>query len=200
MNATLVREKLQVADDTDKDFYNECHRKLGYKAEVLIPGVPTKLASALDAIGCVPLKRSTVDEYQRRCQWRQPMMVSCLVTVAVALIAAIGFGVAALVLWNSDWTVGIAATLLVAIPTAMFFLFKACIWEVTPIAHYRQAVPDFALQTALDLKAKLPEVELFIESFEKRKVHDPFLVAVYGGKWYYLEVWNEPGFKQQREV
>jgi hypothetical protein len=71
-------------------------------------------------------------------------------------------------------------------------------WEVVCIKGYHLPIPEFALQTAIDVKTACPEVALFIE--ELRTTKDPFLVAKLGGETYYLEVWNEPGFKQERVV
>jgi len=74
----------------------------------------------------------------------------------------------------------------------------------------RTRIPEFVLQTAVDvtkmmsndgIKYKL-EIEMLIE--KEKVAPDPFLVLVVDGPEryirFYLEVWNEPGFKQRREV
>jgi len=71
-------------------------------------------------------------------------------------------------------------------------------------------VPEFVLQTALDVKKIDPSCVLYVDQLiaipaERTKREpislDPFLVAVtQDGQEHYLEVWNEPGFKQQRMI
>lgn len=84
-------------------------------------------------------------------------------------------------------------------------------WNGMPISRYDKRVPEFALQTACDLKEKCPEAGIYIEELrvESRPAPDPFLVVQikhpsYDGRVatrpYYLEVWNEPKYKQEREV
>lgn len=79
-------------------------------------------------------------------------------------------------------------------------------WFRTGLSSYEGVVPEFALQTALTLRAKLPEVRFEIEHLEVRDepTYDPFLVAVYGGiadnHREYIEVWNEPEFAAKRQV
>lgn len=73
-------------------------------------------------------------------------------------------------------------------------------WIPIPISEYTRLIPEFALQTAVDLKAKCPEAEFFIEELQlKGRTLDPCLVVhdTEGNK-HYLEVWNEPGFIQKR--
>ena len=66
------------------------------------------------------------------------------------------------------------------------------------------AIPEFALQTACDLKERFPNFTFGIDVLEEKKeqpiTYDPFLWM--RGDWdvYYLEVWNEPGYKQERMV
>ena len=62
-------------------------------------------------------------------------------------------------------------------------------------------VPEFALQTAVDLKERCPKASFYIEELGiKLRRLDPFLVVEYAGLRYYVEVWNEPNFEQKREV
>ncbi|MBI3251312.1 MAG: hypothetical protein HYZ62_00190 [Candidatus Andersenbacteria bacterium] len=79
-------------------------------------------------------------------------------------------------------------------------------WQAYSIAEYRKAIPEFAAQTATDLKERFNTLEFVIEELQVRRnerilleLSDPFLVAVLpDGSWYHLEVWNEPTFKGQR--
>lgn len=68
-------------------------------------------------------------------------------------------------------------------------------------SSYSQQIPEFALQTACDLLEELPGLKFYVEELVVRRkpTKDPFLVAEdAAGNFHYLEVWNEPGYKQQR--
>ncbi len=89
-------------------------------------------------------------------------------------------------------------------------------WHSTRLREYEKPIPEFVLQTALDLQTKLPEAQsLHVEWFEPgydserttvstalsgalKIFDDPFLVMKYGDKLYYMEVWNESRFKKER--
>lgn len=75
-------------------------------------------------------------------------------------------------------------------------------WRSFSISEYAGAIPEFVLQTAVELKRKCPEVEFFVEELcFKTVMLDPFLVVKdASGTKYYLEVWNEPGFLQKRAI
>lgn len=66
---------------------------------------------------------------------------------------------------------------------------------------YTRPIPEFALQSALDIKKRCPDAEFVVESFEQQaQVADPFLIVHAGGEEFYIEVWAEHSYKQQREV
>lgn len=78
-------------------------------------------------------------------------------------------------------------------------------WVKTNIKQYQGQVPEFALQTALDIKKRCPNVEIFIDELVAQQVptNDPFLVVkpnTKSYKEYYVEVWNEPRYRQERET
>jgi len=78
-------------------------------------------------------------------------------------------------------------------------------WKMRELASYDEPVPEFALQTALDIKKKHPEVSFYVCVLEENRiVVDPFLVMrVHNGNVihdYYIEVWNESAFTGQREA
>lgn len=58
-------------------------------------------------------------------------------------------------------------------------------------------IPQFALSTAVQVKEKLPNAQLFVEvlTSKNRQLADPFLVAVYGEE-VHLEVWEESRFER----
>ena len=72
-------------------------------------------------------------------------------------------------------------------------------WILIPVNRYKKRIPEFVLQTAIDVKSQFRCVELFVEELQNNP--DPFLVLrLPNGKFLYLEVWNEPGFKKIREI
>jgi len=77
-------------------------------------------------------------------------------------------------------------------------------WEIKPLANYDQPVPEFALATSMELHQRVPEVKFSIDQFvvtKARKItQDPFLIAELGEEKYYIEVWDEPGYKQERKA
>lgn len=73
------------------------------------------------------------------------------------------------------------------------------VWELTEIEKYKEAIPEFVLNKALQIKDHFPEVKIFIEHFSETR--DPFLVVKrMKGEYsametYYVEVWDEPKFE-----
>ena len=64
---------------------------------------------------------------------------------------------------------------------------------------YEGPVPEFALVTAMELHQRVPDVKFTIEELIVNEIpHDPFLVASLNGQKHYVEVWAEPGYKQER--
>jgi hypothetical protein len=72
--------------------------------------------------------------------------------------------------------------------------FKECQSQKIP-------VPDFALETAIRVKEKIPSAILGVNILmdEDRMLGDPFLFMKYNGKQYYLEVWEESKFEDRME-
>jgi hypothetical protein len=60
-------------------------------------------------------------------------------------------------------------------------------------------IPPFALNTAICIKEKMPDADLFVEAAMStdRVLGDPFLCIKYGGAKHYLEVWNEFQFERK---
>lgn len=76
-------------------------------------------------------------------------------------------------------------------------------WQRRSISDTAQAVPAFALQTAMMIHDRLPKAELYIETLTERArdpkpMPDPFLVVSYGDYEAYVEVWDEPKFNAKR--
>jgi hypothetical protein len=74
-------------------------------------------------------------------------------------------------------------------------------WNKTKIADYKQPVPEFVLNKAVQIKRLLPEVRIYIQHLTDHP--DPFLVVATKHKDYecldaeefYIEVWEEPKFE-----
>lgn len=82
--------------------------------------------------------------------------------------------------------------------------FSGPSWEATPIAKYKDAIPEFVVNKAVQIKRALPEAEIFIRHLTEDK--DPFLEVTFGAatEWdadnngserYFVEVWEEPKFE-----
>lgn len=80
--------------------------------------------------------------------------------------------------------------------------FSAGAWVRTKINEYKQPVPEFVLAKAVQIKEKMPECTIYVESLQDHP--DPFLVvgaAKPEYSWrkpdehYYLDVWAEPKFE-----
>lgn len=82
-----------------------------------------------------------------------------------------------------------------------FTRFDGPAWVQEKIAEYKQPVPEFVLAKAVQVKQRVPECEIYIDSLQDHP--DPFLVVVipderqyYPAKErYYIEVWAEPKFE-----
>ena len=75
------------------------------------------------------------------------------------------------------------------------------VWRETPLRGYQHDVPRFALGTAQEVKMRCPQAEIMVEELIKDKaLKDPFLVTKLGKEKFYLEVWDEPGYEQERMV
>ncbi len=70
-------------------------------------------------------------------------------------------------------------------------------WILISLEQYRQPIPEFALYSAVELKKLCPEAVFYIDELPNL---DPFLVVEYKGEYYWIEVWDEPGFKQERAI
>lgn len=71
-------------------------------------------------------------------------------------------------------------------------------WNIISLKNYEKPIPEYVLQTALDIKAKVPDVYFRVSELRTRvrKNLDPFLIVSNFEKEYYIEVWNEPKFQK----
>jgi hypothetical protein len=76
-------------------------------------------------------------------------------------------------------------------------------WRQIPLGEYRKPIPEFALQTAVDLKRACPRAMLNVEELQTGSPKaDPFLTVFdpQTQRNYYLEVWDEPSFSKERQI
>lgn len=75
-------------------------------------------------------------------------------------------------------------------------------WRATELSKYKKAVPSYVLHTALQVHSKMPDAKFMVdEMITESRVPDPFLFVQIGTKTrYYLDVWDEPTFKGERQV
>jgi len=73
-------------------------------------------------------------------------------------------------------------------------------WDKTPIEDYKQPIPEFVLNKAIQIKKAVPDVRIYVEHLSEHP--DPFLVVAmkhkdysFDGETHYIEVWAEPKFE-----
>jgi hypothetical protein len=100
---------------------------------------------------------------------------------------------------NNQWSWGCACSATIGFVILTFV--TECARKHTPgtwvrerYADYTKEIPDDVHDTALLVSERIPEGELFVESY----MEDPFLVLRYKGRDHHLEVWGEHGFKPTR--
>lgn len=80
--------------------------------------------------------------------------------------------------------------------------FDGPAWVRQKISEYKQPVPEFVLAKAIQIKQRVPECEIYVESLQDHP--DPFLIAAIPDtqySWaepkerYVVEVWLEPKFE-----
>lgn len=80
-------------------------------------------------------------------------------------------------------------------------------WTLDHLSSYREPVPDFAIERALQVKEALPGATFYVEHLretvrgiatESKPTPDPFLILAVGHLKLYLDVWDEPKFEGRR--
>lgn len=168
-----------------------------------------QLRSQLRLAGVVPFTTESVEKHKRavigniyKAKCRMLAVVSGIVAAIFLSLSLVGWASEAftrettlpgvLVLSTMGWLV--CVTLVAAV---VFDVKESYQWELYPLQSFTDQVPEFAIQTALDIRSHCPYAEFFVCKLEQ----DPFLCVKIGhSDLCYIEVWNEPGFKQRREV
>lgn len=207
---TLVREKI-VESDFDQETYDKfatnCSNFLGYtllkELEESERG-DRKIAKVLKELNIEPLSNESVEHYKKNeINKKEPRWLGWLALAELVggVILGIYMGLVGL-LMIAVVPVLIMTTVAVA---DLIYGFNGWGWNAVPLRDTRQRIPEFALQTALDVKKKLEEhnvqATFYVDFLEKNRVkYDPFLFLYANGRRWYLEYWNEPNFKAKKEV
>lgn len=191
-----------------------------------------KIRRALANLSDPPFTRQSVTRYKREkmrraIPWREKLSYRAWVAAGIAwlmAIIAVGLAFTTGLVGNAfslsfgaggigmfAFAIFLAVLSFVAFPKAwgdnLVFVKTVPVWTETNMCTYHRAIPEFALQTAVDLKKEFPEAEFVIEEMQITQQRvvvmtlDPFLrIDLPDGTFHYLEVWNEPGFRGSREV
>jgi len=217
MQEILKRKSLIVGLTFDKDereFANRVNDVLGYTPMQSIIDKVDSCENVMRDLQIEPYDPQTVAEYKKAKEKEiarsdvgnifMTLLFSAIAGVVISgiigtVIATIGYFISGN--YNPVWYL---ACMAIAIPTIFIsgrrngevFSDLRFDWHRTSLCLYHLPIPEFVLQTALDLKERCPDLEMMVE--ELRVLHyqpDPFLVGVdKRSNEYYLEVWNEPGF------
>lgn len=215
MVATLKRLPIIEKDNNDisLSFANEVKSKLGYNNLLL----PIKIADEMkifNEIGLMPFDTNSVNEYKKEKEKETGsnkilrFIASMLIFVLIACILGcfIGIVLAIIQVEFSKFVVfgsvilGILSFISLAISLS---IYKIPTWERVSLQNYSNTVPEYALQTALDIKNLNNNVLFFVDHLTfKEIVLDPFLIVKFcdSKKEYYIEVWDELNFKQKRII
>lgn len=194
-------------------------QQLGYR--VLANAQP--LFAAMAELGIKPFSLASVEAYKRKMVFwtnlKNLIATLSILFCRIALAISIVGGVLSFVI-GGIWTIfapipewclwWFGASLIGFVGAGLVELYRDgedlfwryAQWNKTPIYKYPEFIPEFAVQTAVDLKEKCPEAYFYIEELriEGYPILDPFLVVKHGDLEYHLEVWNEPCFKDKRQA
>ncbi len=212
----LERQQALVPEWDDREFNEEfvkqCETTLGYHhltARRDQHDTDSWFCGILNELGIKPFTSASVEKYKADMLWKahQPRRL-WLYGVATVLFACI-CGLSASLCFNMPLLgipfliVGIISG--IAVYTVSFDPPTSLAWEWSTLDIGAVAnVPEFALQTALDVKRKVEGHHIYMRvnvlRNREQQARDPFLIVRFNGQDYYVEVWNEPGYKQQRQV
>lgn len=184
MSVDILKREEGIYTELDDSLLKEAEKLLGYKSDKI---------SELILAGFVPFTKKSVEEYKKKAikTYRRPFYKnSCYF-----LLASCAFGFLA-ASFSVFFAIGAAVCFIVAILSAL--IGSSYEWRSVRIKEYNKQIPEFVLQTAVDVQKAFPSMVLLVE--EIQATTDPFLVVTNGAHDYYLEVWNEPSYKQERVV
>lgn len=185
------------------------------------PATTRVLECMFATAGIKPFTQETVDRYKNRVEISNWVLLGAWASLLLGLISGLVWTCSDVPKYSPFLTIAFGALMpvlirarksLISIPTTLWQRMTALFeWRIDFIKNYHLPVPEFALQTANDLvqvfEQQSPGYEhrpifgICYLTAQDRKLVDPFLVVttgVSGVPWYYLEVWNEPKFQQER--
>ena len=218
LTKTLKRRPIETADDLVDfgDLAREANERLGYSRLADMKSHAAKEQAAFDVLRKADVRPFTEDSVRRYKRRRVLLMnlrwffvpivcyvvaAACLLVTFAALIAIVEGSVdKPLIALAVTVPLGIGA-FVVALRHGEPQMFSWGIYSM----HGASPIPEFALQTAVDVHkllrdAGVPDTAIGFVTDELHavKASDPFLVLHLYGKSFYLEVWNEPKFRQER--
>jgi hypothetical protein len=226
MNVDLLQRESPAWDaaEDEADFFlgdldREAQAMLGYNGlyqERLKTRQRKSLRRTLIDLDVRPFTRASVEAYKRSCELAGSRrlaeaalaglvvgmlmsLVSLLVLVFSALLGFASVAFYAALVFLAGTTAAVACGMMESRYS------RERTWTMRELSLYAEPIPQFALQTAVDVKKAHPEVEFYVCTLEEnRVVVDPFLVmrsrAGDEVREYYLEVWNESKFRGRREA
>lgn len=203
--ATLIREPIapQVFDRT---VLQKARKVLSYEPDAVAEDACLRM---LASVNVHPFKRELVESYRSEMSLRVnglrdrleciPVIAASFVTFFLSMCTMAACADAILAAKFCAAAAGVSVLAIIASGIVLINLPSRNKWYTESLRHYRRPVPEFALQTAIDVQEvamrRNMKVELDIESFGiPARTLDPFLVLVHNGTKYYLEVWDEPSF------
>jgi hypothetical protein len=226
MNATLLqRETIDWDTEVDDsevwtdDLDREAKSRLGYDGlfeERMESRQHGSLRQTLISLDVRPFTNASVEAYKKLCErtanqhFAEVALAGFAISLLVSFIALIVLVFSTLLSFTNVAFYGAIVFLLSTMATIAFGILESRYsrertWTMKELSSYEEPVPEFALQTAVDIKKGHPDVEFYVCTLEENQiVVDPFLVLRYrdGGQDYdyYLEVWQESNFRSDREV
>jgi len=199
-----------------EDFALECNTRLGYSlaaATVKTHNEDAALRATLRELDIDPFEQESVTRYRRRkmddCNRRRARLVGLNWGIFFAgcalLVASVPAGLA--VGPAGFCPLAVAATTMIVAAVMLGTWILECIdvweWGWAALEKFSAPVPEFALQSALEIRERCPEARFFVSYLVQMRdiaiSGDPFLVVASSkGRRYYIEVWNEPSFAGRR--
>lgn len=207
----------EPAAQNDNEIVKKASERFGYSSTPIDPFPAAN--DNLKAAGVRPFSQESVRKYMAHMR-RKANRPYWLATTGIAL--------AFLAVWSAIWTLVDRPNISIVaiIPVLAIYIVAAVshnpyVWRSTMLSAYREQVPTYALQTALDIAdatqgnhnnsgmyaeirihhlAKAPKPDQILVSA------DPFLSVQFYSRYTnesreeFLEVWDEPGFLKERVV
>lgn len=216
--AQLVRytvEDPEIAEREEQKFADRARMLLGYKMLLQHQG-DLKLLKTLRELNIDPFTAESVKAYQedaieaarRDPKWKwiiqNVCMAICGISAIVVVASIVWLGITLCFFSNASLPgLVLCASFLVVMVSGVTaaMLERGFEWQFIRIENYNSPIPEFALQTAMDVKEHCSDVTIYVQELQESKDKiDPFLVLVSpDNKHYYVEVWNEPKFKSYRQ-